>query len=537
MDGKVEPQARRGAGFLGATRFDWSLVLGAVAIGIIGYLIGDRTDWSGGFGYDGRFYGELAKNFPSAVFGHGAVIPPGLGHYEGPQLTGVDSYYAFRILPSGIVWLGLQVLSLSPTDGHVVGLFAGLDAAMFGTAVFFWCLSANLLDLGDRAKVLGAIALIVNFAVLKTGSYYPVLTDHVAFGLGSATLYFWLRGATPWLALCTLVACFAWPPFLVVGPLLLLFPAPTDARERLAAEAAQPGPASWRPAPFGLAIGAVVGLAAVTTLTVIQLQGYRSVEGTEQLPLFPLSAFATGLYVAAVVAFLLPHGGVGKLVRIVRSISLWHIATAATLVVAVLVAGSLLARRPGFAASDLFKDALWSTTLDPGLFLVVLVGYYGPILLLIGADFPRVAASAWRLGPGMAGVLGIGLLSALLSQPREVIEVFPFLVLAGVLATRRIYPTSRLAIAGFLVLSLALSRVWLHIGSIGFDTSRLQEFPAQRYFMATGTWTPPSMYAVQLGAVIVVGALLWLIARAARRPGPPVEESAGTDFGYRSSSA
>src|SRR5258708_2934915 len=91
---------RRYAAALSGARLDLTLVLAAVAIGLLGYLIGDRTDWSAGFGYDGRFYGELAKNFPYAVFGHGAVIPPGLGHYAGPKLSGVDSYYAFRILPS-----------------------------------------------------------------------------------------------------------------------------------------------------------------------------------------------------------------------------------------------------------------------------------------------------------------------------------------------------------------------------------------------------------------------------------------------------
>jgi len=515
MDGRAEPQTPRGATFLGATRLDWALVLVAVAIGLAGYLIGDRTDWSGGFGYDGRFYGELAKNFPSAVFGDGVVIPPGLDPYEGPRLIGVDEYYAYRILPSGIVWVGLQVLSLSPTTGHVVGLFAGLQAAMLGAATLFWCLSANLLGLGSRAKLLGATALIVNFAALKTGSYYPVLTDHLAFGLGAASLYLWLRGSTLLLALCALAGCFAWPPFLVVGPLLLLFPAPADARDRLAAD---PDPqANWRPAPFGLAVGGLLGLASMVALTVVQLQGHRSALGTEQLPVFPLSVLVTGLFIAAAFAYLLPRGGLGKLIEIARSLRVWRVAVAAALIVAVLITAELIARRAGFVASDLFRDALWSTTLDPGLFLVVLVGYYGPIFLLLFADFPRVAADAWRLGPGMVGVLGVALLSALLSQPREVIEVFPFVVLAGVLAARRIYPQSGLAIAVFLVLSLVLSRVWLQVGSIGFDTTRLQEFPAQRYFMATGTWTSPTMYAVQLVAVAIVAAVLWLVARRGRR--------------------
>ena len=515
VDEQAKPPARRRT--LGVTSLDWSLVLGAVAIGILGYLIGDRTDWSNGFGYDGRFYGELAKNFPSAVFGHGAIVPPGLGHYNGPHLSGVDSYYAFRILPSGIVWLGLQILPISTTTGHVIGLFAGLDAAMFGLATFCWCGIAGMLGLGDRAKVLGAIALIVNFAVLKTGSYYPVLTDQVALGFGALSFYLWLRGAPVALAACTLAACFAWPSFLVIGPLLLLFPAPPDAGRGLEAPDRGAPPANWRPAPFGLAVGALIGVVAAAVLVALQIQGHRSQEGTEQLPLFPLSAAVVGLYVFAVVAFLLPRGGVPQLLGIVRSIQIRRLALALGVIVVALVATSLLARRSGFSAPGLFKDAFWSSTLDPGLFLVVLLGYYGPLLLILLADLPRVAADAWRLGPGMVCMLGIGLLGALLDQPREVIEVYPFLVLAGVLAARRIYSLTRGGILVFLALSLALSRVWLQIGSLGFDTAKLQQFPAQRYFMATGTWTSPSMYAVQLGAIAVAALTIWLVARG-RRP-------------------
>jgi len=511
-------------GWRGA-RLDWTLAAAAIAIGVLGYVIGDRTDWTGGLGFDGRFYGELAKSWPSAVFGHGAIVPPGLGPYHGPRLTGLDSYYAFRIVPSGIVWLVLQVLGLSATNANVIGVFAALNAAMFGLATFCWCRSADLLGLGDRAKLLGAIGLVVNFAVLKSGSYYPVVTDHVALGLGALSLYLWLRGATVWLAVCVVVASFTWPMHLAIGALLLLFPPPGDARSALEASRLE-GPRSWRPPPFGLAVGTIVGLAAVTALLVFELQGYRQVEGTERLPLFPLSAAVTGLYVFAVIAFLLPRGGIAELIRILRSLQPRRLVLAVGIVVGVLVAGALLTRREGFVTQQLFKDAFWSSTLDPGLFLVVLIGYFGPLLLFLYADLPRVAADAWRLGPGMAGVLGIALLGALLTQPRAITNTLPFLVLAGVLAARRNYPFTARNLLVFLAASVLASRVWLHIGSFG---DQILRFPAQRYFMVTGTWTTPEMYALQLGVLVIIALTLWFIARSGRRgdrdPGPPARDA------------
>lgn len=495
---------------------DWSLSIGAVGIGLVGYVLGDRTDWTGGFGYDGRFYGQLATNFPSAVFGHGATVPPGLGAYHGPHVFGVDSYYAHRLLPSGIVWLGLHGLRLAPTHAHVVLLFALLSSAMFGLATFCWCRSAGLLGLGERAKLVGAIGLVVSFAVLRTGTYYPVLTDHVALGLGALSLYLWLRRATIPLAVCIVAGCFTWPLHIPIGVLLLLFPPRRDARERLAVAARNPEPACWRPAPFALLVSGIAAIIGVGVLTYLQLRGYRSAQGTRQLPLFPVSVAIVGLYVFAVVAFLFPSGGPRQLLGIIRAVRMRRIALAVAVIGGVLIAASLLARRPGYDGVVLVKDAFWSTTLDPGLFVVVLVCYYGPLLLLLFADLPRVAADAWRLGPAMVGIVGIGLLGALVNQPREIIDAVPFLLLVGVLAARRLYGLSRHVILAFSALSFLFARAWLPIGSIGFDTSKLQEFPAQRYFMATGTWTSPFTYGLQLLAVVITAIGLWLAARAHR---------------------
>lgn len=510
----------RYAALLEGRSFDWSLALAAVAIGVLIYLLDDRTNWSNGFGFDGRFYGELAKNFPQAVFGHGQVTPPGLGEYTGPHLTGVDSYYAYRLVPSGLVWLGLQVTTLAPTDGHVVGLFAALDALMYGLATFCWCRSAGLLGLGRREKLVGAIGLVVSFAVLRTGGYYPVLTDQVALGLGALSFYLWLRGDTVALAVCVVAACFTWPFHIVIGPLLLLFGPPAGIRGAFARDSAQPsGPSwrGWRPAPFPAAVGAVAALAALVTLTAIQLSGYGSHEGTEQLPLFPLSALIVSAYVFAVFALLLPQS-VSKLIAILRSIRPGRLAWAVGVVAFVLVAGRLIASRPGFATTELFKDAFWSTTLDPGIFIVVLVSYWGIPILALLADLPRAAADSWRLGPAMAAVVGAGLLGVFTTQPREIVDVIPFLLLPGVLAYRRLCGLSNLSIGVFFGASLLLSRIWLPIGDLSTNLGLLQEFPAQSYYMTLGAWTPPSTYAMQLGGVLAIAVAMWLLARA-RLPG------------------
>lgn len=503
-------------------RLDWWLALAALAIGILIYLTGDRTNWSGGFGFDGRFYGELAKNFPSATFGHGTVIPPGFEPYTGPRLTGLDSYYVFRIVPSGLVWLGLKVTTLTPTYGHVIGLFAALNAFMFAVATWCWCRSAALLGLGDRAKVLGAMALVINFAVMRVGGYTPVATDQVALGLGALSLYLWLRGWTPALAVTIFLLCFTWPLSFLAGGLLLLLPAPRDLDLFGRAEGADSWGRSWFGiSRFSAAVGAVAGIVALIVLTNMQGDGTRiSIEGTPQMDVFPLSAVITALFIFALFAFMLPRTP-RELWAVVRSLRPARIALAVGVVVVARVCGALLTHRAGLDSRGIVEEEFWWTTLDPGLFLVIFVSYWGPLMLALLVDLPRAARDSWRLGPGMAVIVALGLAGSLSTQAREIANILPFLLVPGVLAFRRFFGLGNLALGAFFVIALAFSRIWLYIGPIETSFPALQHFPAQAYYMAQGPWTPPSTYWMQLGAIALTAAVGVAALGYRRRSRPP----------------
>lgn len=513
---------RRLRGALTGNGLDWTLAAIAVAIGIVLYLLGDLTNWNGGFGYDGLFYGELAKNFGSAVFAHGHVVQGGFEPVPGPPLEGVDSYYIFRIVPSGLVWIGLNVTGLSPSNGHVVDLFYALNAFMYGLAVWCWCRGAGLLGFGDREKWLGAIALVITFAVMRTGGYYPVATDPTALGLGSLAFYLWLRRLTIPLAATLSLLCFTWPLSFLIGGLLLLLPAPSDIRGIFAAEHDRI-PKVTPPSRFGLICGLVLAVAGAICLTVRQLSGHVNIEGVTGLPLFPLSLAITAVFILAVVAYFLPETP-AKLWSYVRAIRVKNLALALVVVIGARVIGTLLSTRGGFDTREILEEEFWWTTLDPGLFLVVFVSYLGPLMLALAVDLPRVAKDSWRLGPGAAAVVAIGILGALSTQPREITNVLPFLLVPAVLAMRRHLGLSTPVLVGFFFVSVAFSRIWLYIGPLETTFPSLLHFPSQAYYMAIGPWTPVSTYLMQLGAVLLTAALafaLWRSRGSARRGASP----------------
>lgn len=507
--------ARRRAVTFSGPQLDWWLALAALAIGILIYLTGDRTNWSGGFGFDGRFYGELAKNFPSASFGHGTVIPPGFEPYTGPRLTGLDSYYVFRIVPSGLVWLGLKVTTLTPTYGHVIGLFAALNALMFAVATWCWCRCAALLGLGDREKLLGATALLINFAVLRTGAYLPVLTDQVALGIGALSFYFWLRGWTVALAVVVFLGCFTWPLTFLVGGLLLLFPAPVGVDFSRAGEPRQSWRGSWRLSPWSAAVALIVAIVALIVIVGIQNEGRVPSTGAPKLDGFPLSAAITFLFVFGVFAYFLPPAP-RDLLALLRGLRPGRIAITVAVLAAARIIGAIMTTRSGLSSTPILEEELWWTTLGPGLFIIILISYFGPLMAALLGDLPRAARDSWRLGPGMAAVVAVGLLGALTTQPRQVVNVLPFLLLPGVLVVRRTFGLGNALLAAFFFVSLLFSRIWLHIGAIPTEIAALEHFPAQSYYMALGPWTPVNTYWMQLGAVLLLGAgaAIWLGRRA-----------------------
>jgi hypothetical protein len=524
----VQTARRRSVTFSGP-QLDWWLALAALAIGLLIYLTGDRTNWSGGFGFDGRFYGELAKNFPSAVFGHGTVIQPGWTPqpYTGPEVQhGVDSYYVFRILPSGLVWLGLKVTTLTPTYGHIIGLFAALDAFMFALATWCWCRCAALLGLGDRERVLGTIALLINFAVLRVGGYTPVLTDQVALGLGALMLYLWLRGWTIALAVTVFLLCFTWPLSFLTGAVLLAFPAPRGISFAEGSEERLPWRRSWRGmSRFSAAVGALAGVAALVVVILLNHGGNRvSSEGNAQLhQLFPLSAVITAAFVFVVVGFFLPREP-RDLWALVRKLQPKRIALAVVVVGAARIIGKIFTQRTGYDSLQILEEEFWWTTLDPGVFIVIWAGYFGPLLLALLFDLPRAARDSWRLGPGMALIVAIGVLGALSTQAREIANIYPFLLLPGVLAFRRIFGLGNLALGAFFLVALAWSRIWLYIGPIETSLTALLKFPAQTYYMEQGPWTTQATYAMQLGGVLLTVAVgaAWLgYQRRSRPPARP----------------
>lgn len=171
-------------------------------------LLPDFVQFSKNLIWDGEYYIYYAQHFPDVAFGRT-----------------VNIYHYQRILPSGIIYYGAQLLNISLTNYKVFYGFLVLNVLLIFISFGIWVLVCKQLNLSSRGKALGFTGLFINFALLKMPFYYPVLTDVMAFALGMVLLYCYLRKSTAGLLLTGLIGVFTLPTIFYSALLLFVFPA------------------------------------------------------------------------------------------------------------------------------------------------------------------------------------------------------------------------------------------------------------------------------------------------------------------------
>jgi hypothetical protein len=466
-----------------------ALVLGA---GIAQWHWGERIAAGRGQGWDGRFYAEMARDFPSQVFGHR-----------------LDAYRLERVLPSGIVYLSLRVFDLPPDDVNIVKMFAFYDLALLCGVVLAWVGIARCCAISVRGRWLGFVLLFVCFANLKVPFYYPVLTDTTAFFLGALLVYFHLgRNKAAMLAVLAFGA-FSWPSFVGLGALLFVF---------------EPTPLGSEDGPRR-AYGAVAALAVIAYLAMLpgnphlDLQPDRSAAVDKRL--LPLSIAIVIAYVAAVAAGLFRSRALFALETYKGAFRPRRAALVVALALLVRLTVHVLSNGARISDVGIYVRNLPARPLiKPGLFLVAHAVYFGVLVPLLIVAWPAACRRAHRLGLGFTLFTAAILAVALTPESRQILHGLPALALIAVLAVEDIrWPDwGRVLVA---LMAIASTKVWFSLNQGGFlGKSDPFSYPSQFYFMNQGPWMAYENYFLQGGLAVSATLAFVLIQRRARPAGP-----------------
>lgn len=453
-----------------------------LVVGLALTAFGERIPLTHGLGYDGAEYGQWAIRFDAVLDGRIPVAP----------------YRFLRMLPSLLAHGTLRLVGAGLTPENVIRFFSIYNMGLLCLAVLAWGGIADALALGGRGKLLGFIGLFCNHAILKFNFYYPVLTDVSGYASAIFLLWAFVRGR-PWLAAATTLAgAFCWPPILVYGAVVLLFPR----RDQV------PGTSSRR---TGL------GMAAVAVALYFSLAANPLNDLT---PYYPLAAAVVAAYLG-VVAYALFSSPYSVWAMLLGATTPWRAAAAGMAVALVLLGRMALGHVVAMPqAGGFFQLPLWGMLLTylrstciplstrlPGEFLVAHVLYFGPLLFLTVLFWRRAAAGRFGLGFFLLVALAAG--HAIMPLSRQWLAGYPFVVLATVLAVADV-PLSRGFLLTFTGVSLLLSKVWMlfnltRAADAGPDGLPIWTagFSFEHYVSSTGRWMPFVWYAAQ-GFVLAV---------------------------------
>ncbi|MEO7730576.1 MAG: hypothetical protein ABIY55_06350, partial [Kofleriaceae bacterium] len=141
------------------------------------------------------------------------------------------------------------------------------------------------------------------------------------------------------------------------------------------------------------------------------------------------------------------------------------------------------------------------------------VVYYGPIVIVAIAAWPRVATVVAGWGPAAVAITGMLALLSIATESRVMSHLFPFLVVVTIEATADRWTRRRALV--FAGLALVWSKLWWRIG---YDQPHdAWSWPDQRFTMHQGPWASDATFLAHLAAAVVTAAILILVLRARPR--------------------
>lgn len=451
-----------------------------LVFGVANLLWGELLPVHGGFGWDGRLYKTLTRDYQKK-----------LAHKS------IESYYLQRLLPSVVVRYSLRLAHARLTDRNILLGFRVYDSAVLVLAAWAWVLIMDCLGLSYRDKWLGFTLLFFNFAVLKQFFYAPVATDQTAFALATLTLLFFLRNNALGLFLSLVAAAYTWPLLMLTGLLLYLFPR-------------KEGPLVEMNRSHSVILATFLALAfGAAAARAYFIDGLAPLSGATPIvaPAIWISIAVACVYIFSLFRVLLsgrttyPWPGMNF-----REL-LFRFGSAGLLLAGVSLISALLSRpTPSALLSHPIELIGLSAIARPGIFILAHVVYWGPAVLLAAILWRRVAEKFRRYGAGLFLFAIVGCFLTLGAESRQWLSFFPFLIAMTTCAIAELsLPTiTYWFIAG---LSLLYSKVWFPINpEMWVGGSDPLQFPLQYLFMNLGPWMSNQMYLEQ-GAMVIITAL------------------------------
>ncbi|NEO86531.1 MAG: hypothetical protein F6J87_20075 [Spirulina sp. SIO3F2] len=463
-------------------RHEILIILGAFISAVIPFLSTDKSNVSNGFPGDAGIYGYLAQDF------------------YGRWAEGVNSFYLGRSLPSWVLHHILHLFTANPTYEQVLTAFGILSVVAITVTGYVWCLVTRTLKITVAGAWFGFIGLFLNHLVLKASGQAPILTDFCAYALGLLLFYVYLQRQTWGMIAVTLVLTFTWPSGIYMCTLLWLFPHPSKPLDATAPVQRPPFKLHY----FLALPPAIAG--GIYMQTMLSGETDYLNRGIPLARVGYLSVAIATVYLFIGLSELLRNAKFYRWLTWSKYVLSWQFWGKLVVLAVLFKLPSLLATDSGnpMTLGNILHLVVRMSILQPGVFWVAHVVYFGPILIFALFFWRPICQLFQTHGLGLTAWVALMFVLSLDSESRHLVNFYPVLITFIVIATealRQAWQTWHYWAFG--ILSVFTSRVWLTIGSDS-PASDPHEFPSQFYFMHHGPWMSNLMYAIQSAIVLVL---------------------------------
>lgn len=445
-----------------------------------------------GLGYDGHYYGHIARRFFSMVFGQQ-----------------VDSYRIQRIFPSFVIYVFMNVFGISSSFHKIILSFQIYNLILLQICAVIWCRVSSVFNFKLKYIWLGFVFWFLNFGVAEMAFYYPVLTDISALCIGFGFLYAHLKDNLILKIILTFIGGFTWPVFVFLGMILIIFP--VNFKPDFSGIVFEKQKLSNRfyilllPLPF-LTFGIYKLTQYFSGNTLLELDT-EIIGPTFYLSLvlnYILSVYLFSIYLPGNISI---KDNASVLKKILLSIKPSAVIISVLLFLIITLIQKYLSNDNPVSGSYmlLFRHiSLYSAT-KPLVYFVTYINYFGPVFIVFFFYLKYIVRYFAGLGIGLYMFLVIPLMTVFATEARLNIYFLPFLILMVILFLNKLNIEKKTFIL-FTLISFLLSKIYVPMYNVPDRIPDKMTFNNQLLFMNFHTISVNSY--LFLSASVIVFSLL-----------------------------
>ncbi|HMG15961.1 MAG TPA: hypothetical protein VK590_10975 [Saprospiraceae bacterium] len=436
---------------------------------------GEIIPVNNGMGWDGRLYGNYTAMLDSAIIE-----------------KKINEYRFQRILMSVVLNKTMKAFNIDFTIANIVLGFKIFNLIFLLIALLYYLLISRKLGFTPINEMLGLAALFWCFPILKIPGYNPIITDVGAFAMGMMVVYHFFSNHRIVNICLILLGSFVYPTFLLFG-LLVIFPR----------EAYTSSDKTYRK-------DRIIFPLLYLLIFCIAYFGYQAEFSDTYANINPTNKNMLWLSILIAVSYCYFIGAFfpdfQKIKEAFQKINwLYVIPLIGIFIFVKYLTHTYATPQPQQMSTGRYIiNIMKQSVANPGVFIVSHIIYFGLIPIILIWMKTQIVAVIRANGYGLTILLiGIGFMS-LGSESRQLINFYPLFVILVILALQNMKPIKPIVAYGFVIVSLLLSRFWYIIGTEGDLSTKLLEYPAQRYFQFFGPWMNNQVYLQNFVIVISI---------------------------------